>query len=280
SFSTIYIEEGSDVCISFSQAEKIDTDRELRRENRVLCIQFNGSKEIGFIFNSILSEPFTCTTNDSFVSVCIGNITKDNEGVYSYYLLSMLLKNRTLTLATSPVVHQMSPKYIVEGTNFTQKCLYDAGKPPETRLHWTKQGDNNFRQQGDTLRLTNVHRFSSGTYICTAENQFSSENKGQNSQSLIVDVQYPPKVVPFINRDTIEGRNLTVQCSFAAGNPSQTTVYWTDGSGFKQNGSFLHLSWIQRNRAGTYICTAENTFSIGSTGTSSQSVKINVLCKL
>ncbi|XP_061182272.1 hemicentin-1-like [Saccostrea echinata] len=178
-----------------------------------------------------------------------------------------------------PVAHQLSPKYLVEGTNLTQKCLYDVGKPPETTVYWISQGDNTFRQQGDTLRLTNVQRNSSGNYTCTAENQYSSGNRGRSSQSLTIDVQYPPIVSPFTDRDIIEGSNFTVACVFTAGNPFQTTVYWIKSgeSEFKQDGTILHLPWVQRNRAGTYICTTENRYNSGRTGTSSQSLEINVL---
>lgn len=80
----------------------------------------------------------------------------------------------------------------------------------------------------------------------------------------------------------VEGRNLSVTCKAAAGNPSSTTFYWTkeDDTGFRQNGSTLQLPHIQRTNSGTYICTAENSYSIGGMGTHNQTMVVDVLCEL
>lgn len=50
-------------------------------------------------------------------------------------------------------------------------------------------------------------------------------------------------------------------------------------SAFRQNGSTLQLTKIERNSSGTYRCTAENTYSIGNRGTHSQDMVVNVLCR-
>lgn len=83
-------------------------------------------------------------------------------------------------------------------------------------------------------------------------------------------------------QDIIEGRDISVTCTATPGNPSSTTFYWTkvDNSGFRQNGATLQLPDIQRTSSGTYRCTAENNYSNGEKGTDSQSMFINVLCKI
>lgn len=91
-----------------------------------------------------------------------------------------------------------------------------------------------------------------------------------------------PMVNTLPQQDIIEGRDLFVTCTATPGNPVSTTFYWTkiDNPGFKQNGTTLQLSNIQRTSAGTYKCRAENNYSNGERGTHNQSMIINVLCEL
>lgn len=83
-------------------------------------------------------------------------------------------------------------------------------------------------------------------------------------------------------QDIIEGRNLSVTCHANPGNPNSTTIYWTkvDSSGFRQNGATLLLYNITRTSSGIYRCTAENIYNDKDNGTHSQSMMVNVLCKL
>ncbi|XP_062572138.1 cell adhesion molecule 4-like, partial [Saccostrea cucullata] len=82
---------------------------------------------------------------------------------------------------------------------------------------------------------------------------------------MTINVFYPPSVSSLTDKDIIEGDDLSVTCSVTNGNPSQTNVYWTKtgDSGFRQNGAVLRIQRIQRNMAGTYTCTAQNSYSIG-----------------
>ncbi|XP_062620127.1 limbic system-associated membrane protein-like, partial [Saccostrea cucullata] len=93
------------------------------------------------------------------------------------------------------------------------------------------------------------------------------------------EFQDPSTVSSLTNKDIIEEDDLSVKCSVTNGNPSQYTVYWTKtgDSGFRQNGAVLRIQRIQRGSAGTYTCTAQNSYSIGGTGSSSQSMTVNVL---
>lgn len=92
----------------------------------------------------------------------------------------------------------------------------------------------------------------------------------------------PPVVYSFRQQDIIEGTNLSVTCNYSSGNPSPTTFLWTqeNNQSFKQYGTVLQLPTIQKSESGTYICTAENNLTNTKKGNHSQSMVVNVLCKL
>ena len=91
----------------------------------------------------------------------------------------------------------------------------------------------------------------------------------------------PPSLINLTQKEVIEAHNLFIICGANPGNPNLTIFAWTKvDSGFKQNGSTLQLPNIQRNSSGTYQCTAENTYSSGAKGTNSQTMVVNVLCRV
>lgn len=92
----------------------------------------------------------------------------------------------------------------------------------------------------------------------------------------------PPIVQSMENINAVEGRSLTIGCSFINGYPIETRVFWVR-SGFQEiyeNGTTLNITNIQRNISGTFICVAENLLSSGKKGHSNESVFINVQCKI
>lgn len=93
----VYLEKGESGCISFSQAET-NTDRAIKRENSVLCMQFSGSKEVGFTFPAAWSRSFSCQTNDSHISVCISSATEEDGGIFFYTFGLLTIDNRTLMI--------------------------------------------------------------------------------------------------------------------------------------------------------------------------------------
>lgn len=97
---TVYVEEGSNSCLSFTQAAQINTGRNVKRDGSVLGIQFTGSKEVGITFLTAWSRPFTIPTNDTYISVCIVNVTKTDAGIFSYHLGLTVIENITLLLAS------------------------------------------------------------------------------------------------------------------------------------------------------------------------------------
>ncbi|XP_078310218.1 contactin-5-like isoform X2 [Crassostrea virginica] len=104
-----------------------------------------------------------------------------------------------------PTLFTLSPQYVIEGDDLFVKCNATPGNPYSTTFFWTKANDPRFRQTGTTLRLPNIQRNSSGTYKCTAENTYGNEQKGTNSQNMVIDVLYKPVVentIPTIVNET------------------------------------------------------------------------------
>uniref|UniRef100_A0A8W8LC41 Hemicentin-1 n=1 Tax=Magallana gigas TaxID=29159 RepID=A0A8W8LC41_MAGGI len=184
----------------------------------------------------------------------------------------------TLNVEYPSTIDTLSKQDIIEGGALSVTCHVTPGNPSYTTVYWTKVENSGFRQNGATLRLLNMQRNSSGTYRCTAENNYSSGEKGTASQSVVVNVLYPPTVDTLSQRDVIEERNISITCTATPGNPSFTTFWWTkvDNPGFIENGATIQLSNIQRNNSGTYRCTAENNYSNGKKGTDSQLTVVNV----
>ncbi|XP_062590492.1 uncharacterized protein LOC134252070 [Saccostrea cucullata] len=119
----VYIEKGGEGCISFPQAEIRTTDRDILREERVLCMQFSGSIEIGLMLKGAWNRSFSCQSNTSHVSVCITNASKEDEGIFTYTLLSVPIDNRTLII-TSPklIITPKSPATVKEGQSLALTC--------------------------------------------------------------------------------------------------------------------------------------------------------------
>lgn len=87
-----------------------------------------------------------------------------------------------------PTIKTLSQQDIVEGRALLVTCQAVSGYPNSTTFYWTKENNPGFRQNGSTLHIPNIQRTSSGTYRCTAENNYSIGEKGTHSQSMDVNV--------------------------------------------------------------------------------------------
>lgn len=83
----------------------------------------------------------------------------------------------------------LSQQNFIEGRDLSVTCQAAPGNPSSTTFYWTKVDNPGFRQNGATLRLYNIQRNSSGTYRCTAENNYNNGEKGAHSQTMVVKVQ-------------------------------------------------------------------------------------------
>lgn len=88
-----------------------------------------------------------------------------------------------------PNVYTMRQQNKIEGRDLSVTCRATPGNPNSTTFYWTKVDNPGFRQNGSTLQLPNIQRTSSGTYRCTAENNYSNGERGTDSQAMVVNVQ-------------------------------------------------------------------------------------------
>ncbi|XP_062566514.1 hemicentin-1-like isoform X1 [Saccostrea cucullata] len=209
------------------------------------------------------SGTYTCTAENTYFSGARGS---DKQSI-------------TIDVEYPPRVSLFSTKYPVEYSSLYVTCSATNGNPSTTLFYWKKSGDSDFQLNDANLRLYSINRNQSGTYICTAENTYSSGSKGSDSQQLVVDVQYPPLVSDISDIRRVEHDNVTVQCNVTKGNPSSTNIFWTKSgsSSVQQSGSTLVLNSIRRSQKGSYYCVAENSYNIGRNGRGEKSFFVDVL---
>lgn len=86
-------------------------------------------------------------------------------------------------------MYVLSEQNVIEGRLLSVTCTAQPGNPSTTTFYWSKVDNPGFKQDGATLNLPNIQKNSSGTYICTAENNYSNrEEKGTHNQTMIVNV--------------------------------------------------------------------------------------------
>ncbi|XP_062569579.1 cell adhesion molecule Dscam2-like isoform X2 [Saccostrea cucullata] len=259
----VYTEPGEDICFTFSLVETQGVQY-ISRNGLIICFYLSNSvyRNTGGWIN----RTFNCNTTSERISICINDTQEEDAGHFSYRIgITDYRENFTLAIA--------------ESTDINVRCVYIAGKPPEAKVFWSRISDLSFRQEGGTLKLTDIKRNMSDTYTCTAENTYYSGKKGRDSQSMKVNVLYPPYVLLMENLTLVqEGSKMKITCNFTPGNPIDTEVFWTRSlDSFRENGTTLTLTDVQRNSADNYTCTAENTYPSGAKGRHSQTVSIQVL---
>uniref|UniRef100_K1R1Q4 Cell adhesion molecule 4 n=1 Tax=Magallana gigas TaxID=29159 RepID=K1R1Q4_MAGGI len=87
-----------------------------------------------------------------------------------------------------PTIKTLSQQDIVEGRALFVTCQATPRNPNSTTFYWIKVDNPGFRQNGLSLQVPNIQRTSSGTYRCTAENIYINGEKGQDSQTMVVNV--------------------------------------------------------------------------------------------
>nr|XP_034316845.1 hemicentin-2-like [Crassostrea gigas] len=278
--STVMYEKGSTVCLNFTINDAQITNV-IKRNYSTICVSVTES--IPPNVSPFGNKTMNCSITANKMSVCFGDFQIQDVGLFSLCdsatINSNCFENITLKIIDPPMVNTLSQENMVEGRDLSVTCTTTPGSPSSTTFYWTKVDNPGFRQNGASLQLPNIHRANSGTYRCTAENNYSNGEKGSDSQSMVVNVLYPPLVNTLSNQNIIEGRDLSVTCTVTPGNPSSTTLYWTkvDNPGFRQNGPTLQLYNIQRNDSGSYRCTAENNYNNRERGTHTKTTVVNVL---
>ncbi|KAJ8967553.1 hypothetical protein NQ314_002869 [Rhamnusium bicolor] len=185
-------------------------------------------------------------------------------------------KEIMLDVLYAPIVTlEAKTKEAEEGESVYIKCNVTSNPSPVT-VEWVKDGKPDFRQSGDTLRLSHVTAENSGTYICRAVNIISpstvpirrSEKIGNASIALLI--RHKPgraRIMPDKPVAT-EGSAVTLTCTatppgwpapqyrwFRIGSDGQTTILAT--------GAKYTIPNANLGTEGVYNCQATNELGPG-----------------
>ncbi|XP_052264249.1 contactin-1-like [Dreissena polymorpha] len=96
-----------------------------------------------------------------------------------------------LNILYPPSVIRTDNVYINEGEGLNITCKYEPGNPPETAVHWKKEG---IIYSNKTLLYPRVARTDAGNYSCIATNTYDNGHTnftGVDSQRFILHVLFP-----------------------------------------------------------------------------------------
>ncbi|XP_066024439.1 fibroblast growth factor receptor 2-like isoform X2 [Pocillopora verrucosa] len=152
-------------------------------------------------------------------------------------------------------IHQIrGEQTVLEGGNLKLTCK--ASGKPEANITWTKEKagnhGNSVLQVGKVLTITKVSRNDSGTFNCTAYNGFGEAD----SQTVHVDVTYPPKIVKFKTEYFVDvQQSIALNCQ-AEGNPPPTYTWIPCDSEQGCDKNTLHISQVLNNA--NHTCRVAN----------------------
>uniref|UniRef100_A0A665VSJ1 Ig-like domain-containing protein n=1 Tax=Echeneis naucrates TaxID=173247 RepID=A0A665VSJ1_ECHNA len=114
---------------------------------------------------------------------------------------------------------------MVEGSSVTLTCSSDAN--PAANITWYKEKQILFQGAEGVYRFPSIRPEDGGFYYCKCQNEY-----GQNkSESLHIDVQYPPKnilVSVSPSAEMVEGNSVNLSCSSDA-NPAADYTWYKEG---------------------------------------------------
>lgn len=185
-------------------------------------------------------------------------------------------KEITLDVLYSPVVTlEAKTKEAEESESVSIKCNVSSN-PLATTIEWVKDGKPDFRQSGDTLRLSRVSAENSGTYICRAINIItpsslpirSNEKIGNASIALLI--RHKPGKARIMPDKPIatEGSAVTLTCTATPPGWPAPQYRWfrigTDGQPtVKATGTKYTIPNAHIDSEGVYNCQATNELGPG-----------------
>ncbi|XP_065156046.1 hemicentin-1 isoform X2 [Atheta coriaria] len=173
------------------------------------------------------------------------------------------------------VVLEAKTREAEEGEAVTIRCNVTANPAPLT-IEWVKDGKPDFRQTGDTLRISSVTAEHSGTYICRAVNVITpsalplrrTEKVGNSSIALLIRHKPGKARITPDKPIATEGSPVTLTCTatppgwpapqyrwFRMGNDNQPLVVGTSTK--------YIISQAQISNEGIYNCQATNELGPG-----------------
>ncbi|XP_029354670.1 B-cell receptor CD22-like isoform X2 [Echeneis naucrates] len=150
---------------------------------------------------------------------------------------------------------------MVEGSSVTLTCSSDAN--PAANITWYKEKQILFQGAEGVYRFPSIRPEDGGFYYCKCQNEY-----GQNkSESLHIDVQYPPKnilVSVSPSAEMVEGNSVNLSCSSDA-NPAADYTWYKEGEDSpKASGQIFTITDLRPEHSGNYYCVAKNTRGPGS----------------
>ncbi|XP_067441976.1 sialoadhesin-like [Thunnus thynnus] len=264
------IVEGSSVTLTCSSEANPAANYTWYKESQTVTQGQQGS----YHFTSISSEDsgiYHCKSENQYGQINSSSLIVDVQ--YAPKLPSVSVSPSDAPMPPSVSVSPSS--VIVEGSSVTLTCNSDAN--PATNYTWYKENQTVTQGQQGSYHFTSIRSEDSGIYHCKSENQY----RHINSSSLIIDVQYAPKL-PSVSvrpsREIVEGSSVTLTCSSDA-NPAANYTWYKENQTVTQGqqGSY-HFTSISSEDSGIYHCKSENQY--GQINSSSLIVDVQYAQKL
>ena len=179
-----------------------------------------------------------------------------------------------LDVLYGPVITLPEQKEVNEGDNVAIDCTI-AANPRPTSVHWYKEGDDKFHQNGPTLRLGGVTAANNGKYTCSATNYLQATGKDQvertGNASVNINIKHRPGETFILPEKPIavDGKRITLSCGAnPPGYPLPQFRWWKEGDDATVAvGSEFTLDSAKLTNAGHYHCQASNELGDGKIAT-------------
>ncbi|XP_012538575.1 fasciclin-2 isoform X2 [Monomorium pharaonis] len=188
------------------------------------------SPSVDWLYNGELIK-----TNDHYIintyALRIKNVQESDDGIYTCRAsvpTTGELQERAIRVEVhiKPVIEDITSTIdIIEGENANIECKA-RGKPPPT-FTWVKSLTQQNLSSADrfgvdpvtgVLTITNVNRNDAGEYQCSAVNA-----AGHATGNILVNVIVKPKIMEFVNKTVVEGKDVDIQCKAFGRPPPRVT---------------------------------------------------------
>ena len=184
-----------------------------------------------------------------------------------------------LDVLFAPVVTLAERREASEGEDVEIDCQVDS-KPRPATIQWFREGDDNWVQNGPTLRLVNVKAKDNGRYKCSVTNFLKPTGKDEvmrtGNATIEINVRHKPGKTSITPKNpiAINGKRTTLKCgSSPPGYPAPQYKWWKQGNDISLGvGPELVIGSVALNNAGTYYCQPYNDLGAGTEA----SVKLDV----
>ncbi|KAG8591088.1 hypothetical protein GDO81_000014, partial [Engystomops pustulosus] len=226
------------------------------------------------------------STSRNMIKMEIAEVRLEDEGTYLCAANNSIGESRAtvnFTAETTRIV--ISPSSVVpEGEAVNLTCVVATEAAGAGTYTWYKNGVLYPESSIDTLQLTNVTSEDGGAFHCRVQ----SPRGSKSSQSVILNVQYPPKNVKLKSFLDTEHSKVAIILGSVDSDPPSDLFLYKDGrllasstDGLRSSGRMhvyflpnllrLEITNIKSSDRGSYIFTAKNSL-----GTKQGSVMFNV----